>query len=395
MSHPPINTRQTAVRRGRTEGFFECGSIPWVMEYVQGRITTLHDLADPVPAAPVDRAAVVVPMTGREHASLAASRTLSALERVDPARVVVALRAPPDEVAAVQTWLNGHDLSVETIWCDAPALEERLGAAGMDGDGGKGRDVWLALGIAAADHEFVVVHDADATSYSPRLVPRLLFALDRDYQFAKGYYARVEEGRMYGRLFRLLYAPLVRALADDTPAPILAYLGAFRYALAGEFAATAGLVRRLRPSRGWGLEVSTLGDAFDVAGFEATAQVDLGVHQHDHRSVAGPGGLADMAAEVTASLFAVLEDHGITPEYDTLQRRYRDEAEAFVRRYAADAAFNGLDYDPAAEREQVAAYADAVRPGPDPRLPAWRDTSLDPAGVRETARTALEAHSQS
>jgi len=52
------------------------------MEYVQERVATLHDFTDPVPDAPVERAAVVVPMTEREHASLAAERVLSALEAV-------------------------------------------------------------------------------------------------------------------------------------------------------------------------------------------------------------------------------------------------------------------------------------------------------------------------
>ena len=51
------------------------------MEYVQSRVATLHDLADPVPAAPVDRAAVVVPMAERDCLSDAADRVLGTLER--------------------------------------------------------------------------------------------------------------------------------------------------------------------------------------------------------------------------------------------------------------------------------------------------------------------------
>jgi len=43
------------------------------MEYVQERVTTLHDLTDPTPDAPTDRATVVVPMTEREYAGLAAA----------------------------------------------------------------------------------------------------------------------------------------------------------------------------------------------------------------------------------------------------------------------------------------------------------------------------------
>jgi len=360
------------------------------MEYVQERVTTLHEFTDPVPDAPTDRAAVVVPMTEREHATLAADRVLATLESVAPGRVVVPLRAPPDEVADVYEWLAGYDLPLEVVWCDGPRLGDLLADAGLNGTRGKGRDVWLALGTAAADSALVAVHDADATTYSAAHVPRLLFPLAHGHQFSKGYYARVEDGRLYGRLFRLFVVPLVRALADAHDAPVLDYLAAFRYALAGEFAATSDVVRDLRPPRGWGLEVGTLGDAFRTAGFEGSAQVDLGVHEHDHRSVGGPSGLADMADQVGAALLAAVEDHGVSPDYERLPERYRAVADRLVRQYAADAAFNGLDHDAEAEREQVRAYADSVRPADDPRLPSWADAPLSPDEVRAAAVADLD-----
>ncbi|MFC7235789.1 glycosyl transferase family 2 [Halosegnis marinus] len=362
------------------------------MEYVQERVATLHDFGDARPDAPTERAAVVVPMTEREHASLAAERVLSALERVDPERVVVPLRAEADTAPAVADWLDGFALDVETLWCDGPRLADLLDDHGLTGPRGKGRDVWLGLGVAA-DSEYVVVHDADATTYTDAHVPRLLFPLDRGFAFSKGYYARVENGRLYGRLFRLFYRPLVRALADAHPgAEVLDYLNAFRYALAGEFAATSDLVRSLRVQRGWGLEVGTLGDAYAEAGVEGTAQVDLGRHEHDHRAVSGPAGLSTMSEQVSAALLRAVEAGGVEPDYDTLPDRYEAAAESLVRAYGTDAAFNGLDYDPADERAQVAEYADAVAPpGEDTRLPAWRKTTLDSGAVREAAAADLEA----
>jgi glucosyl-3-phosphoglycerate synthase len=361
------------------------------MEYVQERVTTLHDFADPVPDAPTDRATVVVPMTERDHASLAAERVLTTLETVDPARVVVALRADAGQVAEIGAWLDAYDLSCEPLWCNGPRVETAVAEAGLDGQGGKGRDVWLALGAAsAAGEEFVVVHDADAKRYSERHVRRLLFPLANGQDFAKGYYARVENDRLYGRLFRLFYVPLVRALADRHDAPIVDYLAAFRYALAGEFAATGELVRRLRVPRGWGLEVGTLGDAFAYAGFAGTAQVDLGVHEHDHRAVAGPRGLGDMSAEVGAALFRTLAANGVDPDYETLADAYRATGRSLVDQYAIDAGFNGLEYDEVDERDQIRAYADAIRPpGVDDRLPAWRDAPLDAAELRAAARADL------
>jgi len=361
------------------------------MEYVQERVTTLHDLASAAPTAPLDRTAVVVPMTEREHASLAAEGVFETLLEHDVAEVVVALRAPAERVGAVRSWLAGFDLPLSLLWCNGPAVSDRLAAAGLDGEFGKGRDVWLALGLAAGAADHVAVHDADATTYGPAHLRRLVWPLANGFEFSKGYYARVENGRLYGRLFRLFYAPLVRALAADHDAPILDYLGAFRYALAGEFAASADLARRLSVPRNWGLEVATLGDAFEHAGFSGTAQVDLGRHEHDHRSVGGPGGLAGMSREVADALLGVVERFGVAPDYGQLPARYRETAREFVDGYAADAAFNDLSFDRTTELEQVEAYADAVGPPSDaPHLPAWADAPLVPEELRAAAREDLD-----
>jgi glucosyl-3-phosphoglycerate synthase len=361
------------------------------MEYVQERVATLHAFSDRVPDAPTDSAAVVVPLTEREHASLAAERVFTTLERIDPARVVVALRASPDTVSTVARWLDSFELSPEVIWCNAPEVRERLGEAGLNGPAGKGRDVWLALGVAASE-EYVVVHDADTKTYSRAHVPRLLFPLAHGYDFSKGYYARVENDRLYGRLFRLFYTPLVRALDERHDAPIVDYLASFRYALAGEFAVTSDLARRLRAQRGWGLEVGTLGDAFTHAGFEGSAQVDLGQHEHDHRAVSGPQGLGDMCSEVATALFQAVTDAGLDFDFETLREEYRETAAQLVRQYETDARFNGLDFDAAGEREQVATYAEAIeQPGDDTRLPAWRDADLDPEAVVAASDAALDA----
>ena len=364
------------------------------MEYVQERVTTLHALTDHRPDAPTERAAVVVPMTEREYGTLAAERVLSALETVAPARVIVPLRAPPERVGPFAEWLDGFDVDVETLWCGGPRLASLLADRGLDGSRGKGRDVWLGLG-RALDEEFVVVHDADTKTYSPAFVNRLLFPLAHGHAFSKGYYARVEDGSLYGRLFRLFFRPLVRALSDATETrepDVLAYLESFRYALAGEFAATTDLVSRLRVQRGWGLEVGTLGETFEHAGFAESAQVDLGRYEHDHRSVDGPTGLADMSRAVGAATLRAVEDAGVAVDYDALADRYREAATELVRAYETDAAFNGLEFDREDERSQVETYAAALgEPGPDTRLPAWRDAPITPAEVGEAARADLAA----
>ncbi|AXR80678.1 glycosyltransferase family protein [Natrarchaeobaculum sulfurireducens] len=380
------------------------------MEYVQERIATLHDLTGtsvdggqtgtgvgderlPTETDDLERCvgetAIVVPMTDRECESPAAERVLSELEALAPAAVYVPVRAAPGRIEPFREWLESFSLPMRVLWCGAPGVDNLLAEAGLAGEYGKGRDVWLALGPAAAAAETVVVHDADARSYEADHVRRLLapLAMDAGFEFSKGYYARVERNRLFGRLFRLFYEPLVETLATVHDEPILEYLSSFRYALAGEFAASADLTRRLQAPRSWGLEVGTLGNAFDHAGFAGTAQVDLGRHVHDHRVVAGETGLEGMSRTVAAELLRVVEQRGVEPTYDSLPRRYLETGERLLAQYRADAAFNGLEYDLESERGQLERYADSISPpGPDRRLPPWTDAPFEPADVLEAAR---------
>jgi len=372
------------------------------MEYVQERVATLHDFAGHVPDAPLASAAVVVPVMPREVGRPAAEHTFETLATHDLECVVVPVRAPAEEIDEIRSWLTGFELPLELLWCNGPAVEDFLVDAAITGAGadgtasvGKGADVWLGLGVAADRAEYVVVHDADATSYDAAHVPKLAAPLaDGDFSFTKGYYARVEDDGLYGRLCRLFYEPLLAALddldADSPTAGIVDYLGSFRYALAGEFGATADVVRSMRAQRDWGLEIGTLGEAYRLTGPKGSAQVDLGIHRHDHRSVDGDGGLASMSEQVGAALFRALADEGIDPDYAPLTDAYLDHGDRLVAQYAADAAHNGLPYDREAEREQVRSYAEAIgQPGPDVRLPAWTDAPIEPDTVLGASERAL------
>ncbi len=360
------------------------------MEYAQEQVATLHDLSNPTPTAPVADSAVVVPISGDTVDSVTPEELFQTLAAVGPGEVVVPLRAPAAVARAFADWTASFDLSVTVLWCTADGLAETLAAHGLGGAGGKGRDVWLGLGVAAERAEYVAVHDADARTYDESWVPRLLAPLGGGYSFVKGYYARVENGRLYGRLARLFVAPLLGALDERHDAPVVDYFRAFRYPLAGEAAMTADVARQVRAQRAWGLELGMLGEAHATVGRRRTAQVDLGVHRHDHRPVDGRDGLSTMADEVGAALFRALEQRGLDPDYGRLPETYRDVADRLVDQYAADAAFNGLDYDATAERDQVRTYASSISaPGPDTRLPAWAETTLSGSAVAETAADAL------
>ena len=356
------------------------------MDYAQEQIATLHDLTGGTPDAPLAESAVVVPIAGESKSAVTPTHIFETIEAVGPADVVVPLRAPADVARSFAEWLAEFDLSVTVLWCNAPELDRMLAEHGLGGESGKGRDVWLGLGVAADRAEYVAVHDADATTYTESHLPRLLAPLSMDYRFVKGYYARVENDQLYGRLTRLFVAPVLDALARYHEDPLVDYLSAFRYPLAGEIALTADVATSLRAQRTWGLEIGMLGEVYSAVGQGGTAQVDLGIHRHDHRPVEGNEGLSNMAPPVGEALFRTLADHEVDVAYDRLQVVFEDATDRLLEQYAAEASFNGLSYDMEAEREQSRTYRTAIDPpGTDTRLPAWTDTSLSPAEVLDAA----------
>lgn len=362
------------------------------MEFVQEQITTLHNLTGFVPSLNLDDVAVIIPMTERDYATLATEQMLLELESIAPATVIIALRAGANQMPSYHDWLTGFDLPLEILWCNAKSVNDLLDDHGFDGNPGKGRDLWLAIGLAADSHRYIVCHDADTESYSRSYVERLLYPLTQGYTFSKGYYARVEDNQLYGRLFRLLYVPLVNALLTLHPAePLLQYLAAFRYALAGEFATTASLIQELPFERRFGLEVGTIGGAYEQAGFEKTAQVDLGEYKHDHRAIGGPTGLADMSQEIVSALFRTLADNDIPIDHEKIRDEYLASGHTLINQYTTDAAYNALQYDPDDERNQLHTYVDSIEPpGPDDRLPSWNKTTLNPTDMKQRAKSDLD-----
>lgn len=328
------------------------------MEFVQEAITTLHDFGTPAPSVPLDDVAVVVPIMAEDLAGHEIDHVLSTLASVDPGRIVLCVRAPRDHVTSLGHVLERESLDANILWCNAPSLESRLEDAGIDAPAGKGRDVWLGMILAATEHGIVVVHDADAQSYAADLVPRMAWPIANGYGFVKGYYARVEADKLYGRLVRLVWMPLLDILEQDHP--FVRYLGAFRYPLAGEIALRSDLVSSLQLAPRWGLETSLLGEMYDHVGPTGTAQVDLGRHAHDHRPVTGDDGLAPMTREIVGTLMSSLEARGVDVDMARLAAEYEEVAGRYLDQYAADAAYNGLEYDRQGEREQIQIYGEAI-----------------------------------
>lgn len=112
----------------------------------------------------------------------------------------------------------------EVVWCNKPevlTVLEDLKHKGLDVTplSGKGKDVWIAMGIASLDLFAFAVHDADIVTYNKMLPTKLLYPIIEpklDFFFSKGYYARINlaSRKLYGRINRLFIGPLLEVLQE-------------------------------------------------------------------------------------------------------------------------------------------------------------------------------------
>lgn len=375
--------------------------------YQSGSVTTLHRLGAGDPArleselrrhCATRRIGLVLPALYSEFETPAMARIVEELRHADYIqRAVVALaKASRAELENARRFFDDFPFAVSFLWIDSPQMQELLRALderGLPaGEDGKGRSCWLSYGylLAAGDCEVIAVHDCDIRNYERNFLARLCYPLVDpvlDFEFAKGYYARVTD-RLCGRVTRLFVAPLLRAALHIAPQNrLLQFLHDFRYPLAGEFAMRADLARVHRMPAGWGLEIGTLAEMFRNCPRGRTCQVDLAEnydHKHQPLSAGDPTrGLRRMATDIATTLFGVLAAEGYAlraRELRQLQAGYGAAAEDLMRRYAADSLVNGLVYDREAEREAVRTFAvslgDAaaayLRRGAGlPSLPTW------------------------
>jgi glucosyl-3-phosphoglycerate synthase len=202
-----------------------------------------------------------------------------------------------------------------------------------------------------------------------------------DFEFSKGYYARVTD-RLYGRVTRLFYTPLIRALKRILEYnAFLEYLGNFRYPLSGEFAFIASLARGMRISPTWGLEVSLLSEVYVRASLNRICQVEIAdTYEHKHQSLdrkKPDEGLIRMATDIAEALFRVLSQDGIVMSqafFRTLCAAYVEESRVTVEKYHALALINGLVYDRHAEIEASEAFVGSLRRAKEKYL-------ADPVGI--------------
>lgn len=346
--------------------FYQNGSIT-TLPFLPGEGPDLEERLRDLPDR--RRIALVLPALVSEFDREAMPRILEELEDADYLdHVVLSLdRANEDAFVRVRRAMERLPCPVWIVWNDGPRIRGLLEAMN-DADlyvarQGKGRGVWLAFGFALEqlDAEVLALHDCDIVTYRRDLLARLVYPLAsrrQRFEFAKGYYARAN-GRLNGRVTRLFYSPLIRAMGSLTPdEELLHYLDSFRYPLAGEFAVARELAGQLELAPDWGLEIATLEEAFEHSNEARICQVEIAdEYDHKHQDLGDEdSGLGGMASDIARHLFRAVARRGFVltaAAVDTLIMAYRKEARRAIDRYEAVAAFNGLKH--ARDREEQAA----------------------------------------
>ena len=306
---------------------------------------------------------------------------------------------------------------VRVLWNDGPRLRELDAQLKSDGlapkEAGKGRNVWYCLGyiLASGRGEAIALHDCDIVTYDRMMLARLFYPIANpnfSYEFCKGFYSRVANGKINGRVCRLLVTPLVRTLKKIYGhTPYLEYMDSFRYSLAGEFSFRRDVINDLRIPSDWGLEIGVLSEMHRNYSTNRLCQVDIAhAYDHKHQDVSfddEQGGLSKMSIDIAKSFFRKLATQGTVFSSETfrsIKATYFRVALDFVETYRNDAIINGLNFDIHKEEQTVELFASNLvkagqafleNPMETPFIPSWnRITSAEP-GFLNRLQQAVEA----
>ena len=391
------------------------------MDFDQGRITTIHDFNMDFEnlksrLSELNRkypAGVIIPVHENDLENPQIQKIVTGLNKCDYLKkVFIALSASSsDNYEKAIKLPSAFKVPCEVIWCNKPEVNvilEELKSKGLDvtKSSGKGKDLWLALGIASLELYALAVHDADIISYSEMLPTKLLYAVVEprmDFFFSKGYYARVnlETRRVYGRIYRLFINPLLFALQKklNHSSSFIRYLQSFRYPLSGEIAIYSDVALNLRIPADWGLELGMLAELYRNISDKRICDVDLGFYDHKHKELSKESLLKTAENCVITLLRTLTEIEGIDVSEAfllSLQVTYRRFAQDKIRQYYADALCNSLDYDRHEEETNVEILSNVImhagkRYLENPlsaQLPDWLRAISAMSDVRERLRKA-------
>jgi len=303
------------------------------------------------------------------------------------------------------------------LWNDGPrlrAVDEQLRREGLaPTEAGKGRNVWYCLGyvLGAGNASVVGLHDCDIVTYDRGLLARLMYPIANpsfNYVFCKGFYARAANGKIHGRVSRLLVTPLIRALKKTLGHyDYLEYIDSFRYPLAGEFSFRTDVINDIRLPSDWGLEIGVLSELNRNYANNRLCQADISdSYDHKHQELSpenAQAGLAKMSIDISKALFRKLATNGVVFNSETfrsIKATYFRIALDFIETYYNDAKMNGLNLDIHAEEQAVEMFAKNIihagndfleNPMEKPFMPSWnRVTSAMPYVLSDIQKAVAE-----
>ena len=260
------------------------------------------------------------------------------------------------------------------LWNDGPKLKklnDELKKKDLaPSEYGKGRNVWYCLGMCIARDEArsVALHDCDIKTYDRRMLAKLFYPVVNplfNFEFCKGYYPRVAQNKMGGRVARLLVFPLITALEKTIgKSDYLEFMKSFKYPLAGEFSFRRNVLPELRISSDWGIEVGILSEMQRNFSPQNICQVDLADsydHKHQDLSINNDQmGLSRMSIDIIKTIIRKLATQGnsfSTETFRSLKATYYRSALDLIDIYRSDAEMNGLKFDSHMEERAVELFA--------------------------------------
>jgi len=370
--------------------FYQHGQIATLGKLRERKIEEIED--ELVTISKKRKMALLLPALVSEFDTPAMPKIIGELKKVPYLeKVVLSLdKADREQFLKVKQTMSELPMNVRVVWHDGPRVKGLLNEL-LQNDfsasvTGKGRSVWMTMGyiLSEEDIDAIALHDCDIINYSRELLARLIYPVIHpalDYDFGKGYYARVTD-KMYGRVTRLFYIPLIYSLKKILGyTPFLEYLGSFRYALSGEFAIMSSLARKIRISPTWGLEISFLNEIYHRTSTGRICQIEIiDRYEHKHQTLKKDKpdeGLIRMARDIAEALFRVLSQDGIVLSqsfFRTLFTSYIEESRRAIEKYHVTSMLNGLVYDRHSEIEATEAFVGALKN-------ATRNFVEDPVGI--------------
>ena len=304
-----------------------------------------------------------------------------------------------NEAQAKKAWKFFKKLKTpfSILWNDGPALkklDQELKKNNLaPSELGKGRNVWYCIGmcIARDSARSVALHDCDIKTYDRRMLAKLFYPVVNplfNFEFCKGYYPRIANGKMNGRVARLLVFPLLTALEKTIgKSDYLDFMKSFKYPLAGEFSFRRNVLPELRISSDWGIEVGILSEMQRSFSPQNICQVDLAdTYDHKHQDLSlddEKKGLSRMSIDIIKTFIKKLATQGnsfSTETFRSLKATYYRSALDLIDIYRSDAQMNGLKFDSHNEEKAVELFALNImkagehffkNPMSTPFIPTW------------------------